>query len=764
MIIELELNILGGTMIQTTQEKPLSLLKPTQNIQKKPIVLETTKDIFPYLNQLRPSSKVAVDFETTGLDVLDPDFKPVGVGIACDKFPEGIYAPLGCDYDSTTLMSYLTNFKLIAHNVSYDARVMELVLRKSSLEYKPMSNWPWVEDTYLIFKSLSTEGYLNQSWSLKEAQKIILGWKETNEIELDNWLIENNYSRGGRPDKGQMWKAPNDILGKYCALDAQSTWALHKHFESYLTEFPDLDLIIKQEFITLSKLEVEQFFYGIKIDTELLEARMNSLQDAMDKLLNKFYNDSEVSHFIQTFNWQQVNDIIQNEPPKYTKTNKITSRWKKWQDKVEVAKTTNYFNPNSKPHLCWLFYDVLYESSPVVSSLNWRKEEERKFSVKVDGKIHWIEATATGRKRIDKKILPKLGIAGKLLSRYNELNKLMGYMKKMKESTRSSIHHTNLRIYGTLTGRCSGSGGVNIQQLPKARDYLDCFIPRPGNVFIQMDVDALEPVVLAELSEDPAMMKLYGPGAKPNDIYLFVGASIPALRSKICMHGYDPQNPTKEAISRTKKLAKTPRTICKIVHLSASYGAGPGTIYQTLQEAGVKITKEEVKTIHSDYWKLFKGVTSFQNDLKTEWSSNGGWFLNGRGMPTAVANKYEKDILNRCIQSTGHVNLLTYLKNLDLLRSESDISLRPVLVDFHDETVWEVPENQAEKALELFNKTWDLTNKELGGIISLSGAPEICKTFSDFKCEGGYRTQESLEEFNLDKPAKGSQKWTMILY
>ncbi|HCT54617.1 MAG TPA: hypothetical protein DF712_19410, partial [Balneola sp.] len=219
-----------------------------------------------------------------------------------------------------------------------------------------MSNWPWVEDTYLTFKSLSTEGYLNQSWSLKEAQKIILGWKETNEIELDNWLIENNYSRGGRPDKGQMWKAPNDILGKYCALDAQSTWALHKHFESYLTEFPDLDLIIKQEFITLSKLEVEQFFYGIKIDTELLEARINSLQDAMDKLLNKFYNDSEVSHFIQTFNWQQVSDIIHNEPPKYTKTNKITSRWKKWQDKVEVAKTTNYFNPNSKPHLCWLFY------------------------------------------------------------------------------------------------------------------------------------------------------------------------------------------------------------------------------------------------------------------------------------------------------------------------------------------------------------------------------------------------------------------------
>ena len=52
---------------------------------------------------------------------------------------------------------------------------------------------------------------------------------------------------------------------------------------------------------------------------------------------------------------------------------------------------------------------------------------------------------------------------------------------------------------------------TNCQQLPKAREYMDCLIPRPGHVFIQMDVDALEAVVLAELSEDPACMQLYAP-------------------------------------------------------------------------------------------------------------------------------------------------------------------------------------------------------------------------------------------------------------
>jgi hypothetical protein len=165
----------------------------------------------------------------------------------------------------------------------------------------------------------------------------------------------------------------------------------------------------------------------------------------------------------------------------------------------------------------------------------------------------------------------------------------------------------------------------------------------------------------------------------------------------------------------------------------------------------VDITIEEVKEIHKAYWELFGGVVDFQNKLKAEWASNGGWFLNGRGMPTAVADHLEKDILNRCIQSTGHFNLLTYLKHLKTLREEHpEISMTPIVVDFHDETIWEVPVEQADAAMELFEQTWTLTNTELGGIIPLSGAPEICTSFSDFKCEGGYLLEEIINEFNLE--------------
>jgi hypothetical protein len=561
-------------------------------------------------------------------------------------------------------------------------------------------------------------------------------------------------------DKGRMSEAPNTILGMYSGLDAQSTWALYQHFISYYPRFPDMQGILEQEMMTLASLEVEEFFTGMWVDEPLLDDRIAGIELAMERLLAEFYRNSEASTWINQYNKLQYNALFTAEPPQFTKTGKVAVRYTKWQDKIELAKYRNYFNPNSKDQLAWLFYDCIFESTAVEQKFDWRGESTHSFTVTVDGIVFDVEGTRGGKRAIDKKILPKMGKAGRLLTRYNELVKLVGYMKGMKNSLRDGIHHIGLKLGGTLTFRCSGGSLTmkegeeiknNIQQAQKVREYLDCFKPRPGNVFIQMDVDALEPVVLAELSEDAAMMKLYGPGSPVNDIYLFVGANIPALQEEICQYGYDPTAPTPDAIARTKKKAKRLRGIVKVLKLAADYGAGAFKIWSTLIQSGVDITLEEVKLILKAYWELFADVKVFEARLKSEAAGNGGWFLDGRGMPTTVAAHLEKDTLNRCIQKTGHFNLLTYLKHLQALRRESSIVMTPCMVDFHDETIWEVREEDAERALTIFRRAWILTNKELGGIIPLSGAPEICHSFSDFKVEGGYRVAEIMEEFNLQE-------------
>ena len=252
---------------------------------------------------------------------------------------------------------------------------------------------------------------------------------------------------------------------------------------------------------------------------------------------------------------------------------------------------------------------------------------------------------------------------------------------------------------------------------------------------VQFDFSALEPVVLTELSRDEALWRVYGSGVQ-DDIYLQVGSGLGPLRAGLTEHGYDPQCPTPEAISRTKKKAKKLRGVAKIVHLAASYGAGAGTILKTLLGNGFDTNFKEVKGMLEDYWTLFSGVKEYESRLKAEWTAQRGWFLNGRSRPMSVPPKLEKDILNRCIQSSGHDNLLTFLYHLDRIRTEYRLGFRFIVCDFHDETVTECPNDEIELTVWAINEALRRTNIELGGDIQLSGEPEICKCFAEFKVEG----------------------------
>jgi hypothetical protein len=213
-----------------------------------------------------------------------------------------------------------------------------------------------------------------------------------------------------------------------------------------------------------------------------------------------------------------------------------------------------------------------------------------------------------------------------------------------------------------------------------------------------------------------------------------VASKIPQFSKEVCQY-YDPENPTREGIKAAKKHCKRIRSICKVLHLSAGYGAGAMKIWVTLVGNGVDITLDEVVEIRKMYWKVFEDVVIYRKKLVTEWKRNGGWFYNGRFRPITVLPKSEKDILNQCIQSTGHDNLLLYLYHLDQIRTERGIPMRPVMVDFHDETIWSAPKGYKEVVLKAMNDAWTRTNEDLGGIIPLSGEPEQVRCWAEFKCE-----------------------------
>lgn len=729
------------------------LLKPVKTSPRQGLILEnpTLEDVDHYLPTSNSKRLCAFDYETTGLERSD---KIVGVSFVDEQHTAGVYLSFK-NIDTIRqqlILERIAQRPSIAHNAQFEQwMTFSHIEQYANVKYDTQCLLNQIEGDYAGIPG---------NKSLKPLQVAMLGWEDKGDVELDAWLVANGFvDAKGKVLKGEMHNAPDSVLGKYCNLDAQATWDLYNAvYAPVLERFPEFDLYHSRDFQNLICLIDEARREGITISRKKLEQHSKKISERMGELMQDFFHHSEATSHINEYNKGVLYEHLDNEPPKLNKKGtKTLVRWTKWNDKTETIKATQHFNPNSKKQLAWLFYDSMYEAELDWSTAyGWSGEPRTnkkgqtliKCELTVNGKIikwdNWVkDPDAEPNRKVDKNTLPHLGSAGELLIEYNKLNKELGYVEAMLATSPVGVHHTQLRVSGTKTDRCSGGskhniGGetfkLNIQQIPKSRGYLECLGAAQGNTIIQMDIDALEPVVLAELSNCPSYMALYGPDAPPNDVYLFIASQIPQFSQEIRNAGYDPENPTLEGINRAKKECKRIRSICKIIHLSAGYGAGAPKIYETLRDIGISITLTEVKDIRKMYWEVFKGVTAYRETLTTEWKANKGFFIDGLGTPVTVTREFEKDILNRCIQRTGHMILVKYLYHLNQIRKEGS-SLKPMMVDFHDETVWQIKKIGKQSALKLFNDAWSLTNNELNGIIPLSGEPMACESFADFKCE-----------------------------
>jgi DNA polymerase I-like protein with 3'-5' exonuclease and polymerase domains len=353
-----------------------------------------------------------------------------------------------------------------------------------------------------------------------------------------------------------------------------------------------------------------------------------------------------------------------------------------------------------------------------------------------------IEFTKKGLPKIDTDSLKAFGPGGEALETFHLTHKELSFVVDFIERTqlRPTIH-PGFRTPGTVTGRLSGVE-PNIQQVPKSRRFLQCLRARPGHVWIDADVTSLEPVVCTELSGDEQLMRVFGPDSPPgSDIYLHTGAGLPQFRDQIVAAGYDPDNLTPEGAAAAKKLCKAIRGICKVLYLSSSYGAGPKKICKTLKMQGVPIELDEVQEMHTQYWEYYQGIKRWEKELKQEHRQNKGWVMNGIGRPIGVhqdsdrAKDKRKDIVNRVVQSTGHDLLVQYLRILSEGLDATGIKWYPIIWDFHDECIVEVPEAEAEMAMETFREAQDILNKELGGTIPLKINPVVVRTLADAKLE-----------------------------
>lgn len=669
------------------------------------------------LQSMRHSKFLSVDFETRGNDFSLDTFTIRAIGLAWDTgscyFDWGNFGGMN-DENVLQLTAVLESHKgLIAHNVGFDGGVYRTQL----------NNHPsWHMCTYSAYAMLANEGYAGRYWSLKSAMTELLLWENTNTDLLDNWLIDNGHGRRyiekktGRhvssPDKAEMWRAPTEILGQYCVLDAEATYLLYTQvLRPALDRFPALDKFLQTEWMNHIILHIDQKIDGILMDRDGLLARREELNRETESLTWQFINHDETRDYINNWENNTRQELYEKQPPEYVKSGAVSKNWIKWNDRYKKALAGDLaeynFNTQSGQQMRGLLYD--YMGFPV--------------RVRSEG----------GEPSVGAKAFKHMGELGSILTRRSELVKELSYIDKYLEliEKRDTIH-PSFRTPGTVTGRLS-SKEPNLQQLKKTHAVMSLFVAPPGRVWVDLDFSALEPVVTTEFSGDENMRNIYGDGRPVNDIYLYVGANISSMRDKILGTGYDPFNPTPEALARAKKECKHERGICKTVALACAYGAGVNKVMQTLEDQDIFLEWDEVSEIHQGYWDTFSGVKDFARSLHFEWKRNGGFIINGLGRPMAVPEEFNKDLLNRFIQSTGHDLLVKYVYILTDLLNREKLNWRPVIADFHDSTCVSVPIQDAELTVSLFNEAMDILNSEIQGSIRLRGTPTVGVNLSECK-------------------------------
>lgn len=730
------------------KSRPYALLRPGKHLPRY------SPDNFPpypsknLLDSIRQSKIVAVDLETRGADYSKyPEDHIVGIGLAWNE--DNCYFQWADLYPHTRralLLALYTHRGLLAHNVYFDGGFLyqEAMALGMDVSGPPV----FLACTYALYCHLANEGYIGQKHSLKHAQTDLLGWEETNEIELDTWLRGAGYvNKSGGVLKQEMWRAPLEILGKYCSLDAESTYLLYTQVLE-----PGVDLYpamreYTEDFLHMVNILIVQKIVGILVDVERLSNYRDKLQNKIVETQNSFLSHPSILQYVEELESTRLQEFVVTEPTKYKKSTlgtepqkykkdgttisrswehwyaksqkppEVTKTWLNWDNKlreISAGKNPKYrFNINSGPDIRWLLFDKL----GLVS----------------------VDQTESGLPAIGAKSLQAMGEVGGLLTEYRGYEKELSYVEDYLERARSTPDipghgtiHPSYKTPGTSTGRLSGKD-PNIQQMPKTIDTMSCFTARPGHVWVDLDFSALEPVVTTELSGDKNMYKIYGPGVPANDIYLFIGAHIPGLRDPIMRSGYDPNRPTPESITRAKKLCKHERNICKTVHLACAYGAGPKKIHKTLQLGGIDLSEDEVYSIWKMYWELFSGVRNYSLDLQETCVEQNRILVNGLGRPVCVDADYMKDCMNRVVQSTGHDILVKYIRLFTTELDKASIPWTPIIIDWHDASTIEVPEHYAETVVRIMDRAVDELNKIVGTKVPLRGEAEIGLNLADVK-------------------------------
>jgi DNA polymerase-1 len=293
-----------------------------------------------------------------------------------------------------------------------------------------------------------------------------------------------------------------------------------------------------------------------------------------------------------------------------------------------------------------------------------------------------------------------------LLMKYRELHLQQALLKNWLDFSEDGRIYPRLEQLGGRSGRITCSR-PNIQQVPRDPKLKGLFAASPGMSLVEADFSAIEMRLLAVLSEDEVMLKIF-------------------------KKGLDPHKQTAQAIFQKSNISSEERQIAKTLNYGTIYGGGANMVLSQL----AYLTEEEAREFLYRFYSTYPGLKGWQRDVSEGAPVkviDGEVYKISRsalGRIRYVNPDHRNALINTPIQATG-----SDLQKIALGRLYRELAT-PRYSEFklvnavHDSILLEVPDKRTGEATRLLQGVMEQAGNEILQVIPCSTDVKVGKDWS----------------------------------
>ena len=554
------------------------------------IVIKSREELHKYIDKAIENGIISLDTETN--NSLDP--------ITCKLMGPCIYTPgLKQAYVPVNHINYETgerlpwqvteedcreefqrlldnDVKIIYQNAAFDYRVIKCTCNIAMTVY-------W--DTEIATKVLDEDSKRNPANLKKQYIRHI-------DPSIEKYDIEDLF--GGI----QYAYFDPEVFALYAATDAYMTYMLYLWQLEQLQKpenYGLLDLLFNVE-IPVIIPTAEMMLNGVYVDMDVANRLSKKYHEQLDRVQLEI--DKEIhNHDADIARWRLTPEANASEVKRDKKGNIVYNKdGTPQRTKSKSEQLPNKLNLGSPDQMKILFYDVLG-----IEKIYKKDTKKGTESITIDDDALTEIYKKTGNKLC------------KLISDYRHINKMLStYVDKIPEVMNKDTGrlYASFNQYGTETGRYS-SKDPNMQNIPSRGPdkVIRCmFKASPGCIMLGSDFSAQEPRLLANYSQDKAMIDAYTQG---KDLYAIIGTKVFHNDYWDNMETYEDGSPNVDGKKR--------RSVCKKLLLSIMYGESAKSVSEDLWvQCEIKMSEEEAQTLIDNLFKEFPSVYKWMQETEAD--------------------------------------------------------------------------------------------------------------------------------------------------